>query len=192
MDKENLENETPENNEEEISDDELIDETNDELAKAKEIANNQKIRAEKAEKELKALKAKSDSETSKKEEQPDNTDYGKLAFLNSKGVEHPDDQKIVMDEAKRLNLPIEKVLSEKYIQAQLKDTKDQREAENGMPEGGSGKSGGNKGSVDYWINRKDEDGNFITPEDTELANKVIDARIKAQEKNSMFSDELHN
>lgn len=124
--------------------------------------------------------------------QSDGTDYGKLAFLNSKGVDNPDDQKVVMDEAKRLDLPIEKVLGEKHIQSQLKNAKDQREAESGMPEGGSGKSGGNKDSVEYWQNKKDKDGNFITPTDTKLANKVIDARVKAEEEGNMFSDELYN
>lgn len=124
--------------------------------------------------------------------QSDELDYGKLAYLKAEGVDHPDDRKIVLEEAKRLNLPIEAILQEKHIQSQLKDSKDQRNAESGMPEGGSGKSGGNKGSVDYWVNRKDKNGNYETPTDTELANKIIDARVKAEESKAMFSENLHN
>lgn len=142
----------------------------------------------KQEKTTPAPELKSDSPEAK---QSDELDYGKLAYLKSEGVEHPDDRKIVLEEAKRLNLPIERILQEKHIQAQLKDSKDQRNAESGMPEGGSGKSGGNKGSVDYWVNRKDKDGNYETPTDTDLANKVIDARISAEQKSNMFSADLY-
>lgn len=122
--------------------------------------------------------------------QSDELDYGKLAYLKSEGVDHPDDRKIVLEEAKRLNLPIERILQEKHIQSQLKDAKDQREAEAGMPEGSAGKSGGNKGSVDYWVNRKDKDGNYVTPTDTKLANEVIDARMKSEQEKTMFSADL--
>lgn len=129
--------------------------------------------------------------TSPEAKQSDELDYGKLAYLKSEGVDHPDDRKIVIEEAKRLNLPIERILQEKYIQAQLKDAKDQRDAESGMPEGGNGKSGGNKGSVDYWVNRKDKDGNYMTPTDTKLANEVIDARIRTEQSSNMFSEDLY-
>jgi len=141
---------------------------------------------------VKIEKPKEPLKESKSEPKQPETDYGKLAYLNSKGIDNPDDQKIVTDEAKRLNLPIEKVLNEKHIQNQLKDVKNQREAEGGMPKDGGSSSGGNKGSVEYWQNKKDKDGNYITPDDTELANKVIDARLKSEEKGSMFSDDLHN
>ncbi len=133
-------------------------------------------------------KPESETETPKQEEQSDGTDYAKLAYLKTEGVEHPDDRKIVLDEANRLKMPIEEVLAEKHIKARLKDAKDQREAEAGMPEGSKGTSTGNKGSVDYWLNRKDKDGNFVTPPDTKLANEVIDARLKQHEESNMFDE----
>lgn len=126
--------------------------------------------------------------------EPDKPDYGKLAYLKSEGVSHPDDRKIVMDESKRLNLPIEEVLGMEHIKGKLKDSKNQREAESGMPEGGSGKSSGNK-SVDYYVNKKDKNGNYesVPPElGVEFANKVIDARVKQEKVGNMFSEELHN
>lgn len=133
--------------------------------------------------------AKPENPEAKKSDEPD---YGKLAYLKAEGVSHPDDRKVVLEESKRLNLPIDEVLGMEHIKSRLKEAKNQREAENGMPEGGHGKSSGNKNSVEYWINKKDKNGNYETPQDTELANQVIDARVRAEQSRNMFSDELHN
>lgn len=192
---------------------EIIDSLNDENAfevkeqlKAEALAlhnSNQQLyaRAKKAEgfelKDGKWIKKEQPSadptpSPSPEAKQSDEPDYGKLAYLKAEGVDHPDDRKIVLEEAKRLNLPIEKVLQEKYIQSQLKDAKDQRNAEAGMPEGGNGKSGANKNSVEYWKDRKDKDGNYETPTDTKLANEIIEARIKSAQETNMFSEDLHN
>jgi len=167
----------------------------EEVAKLQEYAKNQKIRAEKAEKELKALKAKlKESETPKnsdEQEKSNEPDYAKEAFLEIKGIKHPDDKKLVYDEAKRLNLPLSDVLQMEHIQAKLKKAQEQREAEAGMPQG-SGKSGGvTKGDVEYWIDRKNPDGTYATPDDLELAEKVIEARIKRDQEKNKFSEELY-
>lgn len=156
--------------------------------KARELATNQKIRAEKAERELKELKAKSEKPTPKNDEprelKSDEPDYAKLAFLKSEGVINAEDQKIVQDEAKRLKLPLTEVLQMEHIKGKLKDAKDQRESQDGAPKG-KGKSGGsNQTDVDYWLAKGE------TPTDLELAEKVINARMKKEESKGMFSDEL--
>lgn len=166
-------------------------ETDEELAKAKEYAQNQKIRAEKAERELKALRSKPvENETPKnesKEEKSNEPDYAKEAFLEQRGVLHPDDKKIVYDEANRLKLPLTDVLGMEHIKSKLKSVQAQRDAEYGMPSGsGKGTGGVSKNTVDYWVNRKNPDGTYQTPEDVDLANKVIAARIKSEEGRSMF------
>ncbi len=169
-------------------------------AKVKDTSNTQLYsRAKKAEgfelkdgkwiKKEQTPEPKPSNPEAKKSDEPD---YGKLAYLKAEGVSHPDDRKVVMEEAKRLQLPIEEVLGMEHIKGRLKDAKNQREAEGGMPEGGSGKTSGNKTSVDYWVDKKDKDGNYITPDDTKLANEVIDARLKQTSENNMFSDVLHN
>ena len=72
----------------------------------------------------------------------------------------------------------------KHIQSQLKDSKDQREAQEGLPKG-KGKSGGTTpNDVDYHLAKG------TTPDDLELAEKVIDARIKQETDSNIFSDEL--
>lgn len=111
-------------------------------------------------------------------------DYSKLAFLRTKGVKHPDDQKLVQDEADRLKLPLTDVLGMKHIISELKDTRDQREAGDGMPKG-RGKAGGVAKDVDYHLAKG------TTPDDLETAEKVINARTKKEEQGNKFSDDLY-
>ena len=180
------ENETPEN-EEEVQPNEQTEavEVNEDLTKAQQVAENQKIRAEKAEKELKDLKGKVETETPKKETKSNEPDYAKLAYLNGEKVVNSDDQKMVMDEAERLKLPLTDILAMKHIKAQLKDAKDQRSAEDGSPKG-KGKSGGSgQQDVDYYLAKG------TTPSDPDLANKVINARMQKETNSSKFSEELY-
>lgn len=176
------------------------DENIEELEKTKEAYNNQKIRAEKAEKELKKLKQQMESNPPKKQEEPETSenkgqsnepDYAKLAYLEGKGISHPDDQKIVQDEANRLKLPLTDILAMEHIQTKLKTIRTQREAEAGMPESAGKPSGSNKTSIDYWIDKKDKDGNYLTPDDLELAEKIISAREKQHKQKGKFSDVLY-
>lgn len=159
------------------------------LTKTQEYAKNQKIRAEKAEKEVKDLKAKlgenKETETPKKEETKSNEpDYAKLAFLEGKKIDHPEDQKMVMDEAKRLQLPLTDILAMEHIKSKLKDSKNQREALDGAPRG-KGKGGGSTTQdVEYYLAKG------TTPDDLELAGKVIEARMKKEQRANMFSEEL--
>jgi hypothetical protein len=123
--------------------------------------------------------------------QSNEPDYAKLAFLETKGVAHPDDQKIVIDEAVRLKLPLTDILQMEHIKGKLQTQKDQREAQEGMPKGRGTGGGKTQGDVDYWVDQKNTDGTFKTPEDPELAAKVIDARIKKEKQGSKFSDILY-
>jgi hypothetical protein len=162
--------------------------------KTKEYAKNQKIRAEKAEKELKTFKANQPKETEtpkneeKKSNEPDYAERLEKVVLKTEGVTHPDDQKFVLDMAKRLKLSVDEVLQEDYVKAKLKSANIQREAESGMPSG-SGKAGGTaKNSVDYWVDRVKSDGTFETPDDPELAKQVIEKRISKHEKANQFDE----
>lgn len=167
----------------------------DELEKVTKAYESQKVRAEKAEKAAKALEAKlaqankQDSQ-SKAEETSNEPDYAKLAFLETKGIVHPDDQKIIQDEAKRLKLPLTDILGMKHIVSTLKDAKDQREAEDGMPDSKGKPSGSQKTSIDYWLNRKRPDGTYDTPTDQELAGKVIEARLNKSKVTGKFSEDF--
>lgn len=151
-------------------------------------------RAKKAEGDLKELKSKySDKKPEEKldNSQSDEPDYAKLAFLEQRGLSHPDDQKLVQDEAKRLKLPLTDILQMGHIKSQLESAKDQREAKAGMPKGKGDAGGRPQGDVDYWVDQKNPDGTYKTPEDSELAEKVIEARCKKEKNQNMFSDELY-
>lgn len=190
---------------------EIIDSINDENAvevlekvksAAKELDKSNKqlyARAKKAEgfelkdgKWVKPEKREPISEPEKPEaKQPSEPDYGKLAYLKAEGVSHPDDRKLVLDEANRLKLPIEEVLGMAHIKAKLVDAKTQREAESGMPQGKGKTGGGSKASVEHWIDATNPDGTYKTPPDPELHQQVIDARLKREQKRAMFdSDDL--
>ena len=119
----------------------------------------------------------------KTEVKSDEPDYAKLAFLEQKGVEHPDDQKIVKDEAERLKLPLTDILQMEHIKAKLQESKDGREAKEGMPKGKGRTGQASKEDVDYYLDKPDE-----LPEDQELAGKVVEARLKKIDKASQFSD----
>ena len=111
-------------------------------------------------------------------------DYAKLAFLNSKGYDHSDDQKLIQDEAERLKLSLTDVIGMEHIQSKLTANKEARVASEGMPKG-KGRSGGNTPSdVDYHLAKG------TTPDDQELAEKVVNARMKKEQSKNTFSDEL--
>ncbi len=143
-------------------------------------------RAKKAEGELKGLRKESKEEPEAKEEinQPNEPDYGRLAFLQSKGIDHPDDIKTVQDEADRLKLPLTDVLGMKHIQANLQESKETREAQSGMPKGSKRSGGTTQHDVEYHIAKG------TTPDSQELAEKVVEARMKKESQNK-FSDSLY-
>ena len=148
-------------------------------------------RAKKAETEAKDLKSKLKdlSEESKEPEpkpQSDEPDYARLGFLNSKSITHPDDQKAVLDEAERLKLPITDVLEMEHIKSKLQASQETRVAKEGMPEGKGRTGQESKGDVEYYADKPDE-----LPEDLELANKVIDARLNKIENEGKFSKTLY-
>lgn len=161
------------------------------------IAKRFKTKFEKTKEEFGTLKKATPPKEEKPEAKPEmpeksnEPDYAKLAFLKGEGITHPDDQKLVQDEANRLKLPLTDILQMGHIKSQLETVKDQREAQAGMPKGRGSPGGKTQGDVDYWIDKKKPDGTFETPEDPELAGKVIEARIKKEKQTNQFSEELY-
>lgn len=149
-------------------------------------------RAKKSETEVKELREQLKKLSGEKPEdknldksQSNEPDYAKLAFLETKGITHSDDQKLVQDEANRLKLPLTDILNMSHIKSQLETAKDQREAKAGMPKGRGDAGGRTQQDIDYWLAKNE------TPDDQELAEKVIEARIKRENQANKFSDELY-
>jgi len=162
-------------NEEETSVEETQEEETVVLSKAEYDKLNQTLGSLK--KEVKTYKK--EIEAPQESNEPD---YARLAYLASQKVDHPDDQKLVMEEAGRLKMPLTDVLNMDHIKARLTANQNQRTAENGSPTGSGRKGGAGKGDVDYYLQHPDE-----VPSDLKLHNEVIDARIKRETENSMFS-----
>jgi hypothetical protein len=127
---------------------------------------------------------------------PNEPDYAKKIdklTLKSEGYTNPDDQKFIFDEAERLKLPVDEIIQMDYIKSKLATAKTQREAEEGMPKGRGNSNSKAKGDVDYWLAKRPKaDGTFETPEDPELATKVINARISKETSKNKFSEDLYS
>ena len=121
-----------------------------------------------------------------KKGESDGIDYGRLAFLNSVQITHPDDQKIVMDEANRLKLPLTDVFQMEHIKSRLTSNKEEREAKAGMPRGKDRTGGSTPQDVEYHLAKG------TTPDDQELAEKVVESRMRREEQRGKFSDILYN
>lgn len=146
----------------------------------KAIAQRERTKAIKA--ELKEAKSKLEAKP-EPAPQSNEPDYGKLAYLHARGLSHDEDIKIVNDEASRLKLSLNEVLSMPHIQSKLKTNQEVREAQEGMPNGSKHGSGKGIKDVDYWLAKGG------LPENQELAEKVVEARMK-QEKGSKFAAEM--
>lgn len=118
----------------------------------------------------------------KTDQQSDEPDYARLAFLNSQQVNHPDDQKVVLEEATRLKLPLTDVLQMEHIKAKLANSRDTRASQEGMPDGKGRTGGPKKGDVEYYLANPDQ-----VPDDLELHNKVIEARMNKIENDGKFA-----
>lgn len=133
---------------------------------------------------------KDEAEESKTQDKPQSTepDYGRIAYLNSEGI-HPDDHKIVLDEAKRLNLPLTEVRNMEHVKSRLQANKDQREAAvGGNVKGGKRAGGSTQHDVDYWLNKDGDE----RPSDPELARKVLQAKVAKEKSTSQFSDMMYS
>lgn len=160
------------------------EETFEETTEEEETVTLTKAEYDKLNQTLGSLKK--EVKTYKKEvETPKESNYNdELAItrLEVRGILNKDDQKVVLDEANRLKLSVAEVMDMEHVKAKITAQQNQRTAENGSPDGTGRKGGASKGDVDYYLANPDE-----VPPDLKLHNEVIDARIKREQENNMFS-----
>ena len=109
-----------------------------------------------------------------------------MAYLEAKGINHPDDQKIIQDEVERLKLPLTDVLQMEHIKSRLQTNKDTREAKEGLPRGGSRTGGYTQHDVEYYLANPDK-----RPDTQELAEKVLEAKMTQEKNANTFSDQMY-
>lgn len=164
--------------------------TNEELQSAIAKKKHWREKYENAQKELEELK-KTDSKKpkdepskgeSKSNEAQKALENSQKALLNSLGFQMNEQQEYILGEAERLQKDISEVVNDSYHQSKLKDIKDQKKLEDGMPKG-RGSSGSNtKSDVDYYIKKG------TMPKDQEMAAKVVNAKMKGDASNNKFED----
>ncbi len=160
--------ETAENSELEQTEEvaEEVVEENPELKKAKELANNYRIRAEKAEALAKQLKKPEEKETPKNERKYSLEDIDNIATLSSIPKE---DRPEVLDYAERKGIKPAEALNASIIKIFLKEQAEFRQTQATTSTGG-GKRGASKASDEDLLNKANQ-GNL--PDDPESIAKLI-------------------
>jgi hypothetical protein len=155
------------------------------VAKLQETNKQLYERAKKAEAEAKELRSKTTAQSPK----PDIYDTDRLdrLELTATGVKNPDDQKLVLDEAKRLKLPISEIANMEYMQAKLKANQEARDVKDGLPNGTRRAGTMSKQDVEYYLANPDK-----RPDNQELAEKVLSAKQAREKSTNQFSDMMFN
>lgn len=160
------------------------------LAKATELANNYKIRAEKAEAESKKLKAKVEVKPSKKlekKEDTDNLDYGQKAFLVANGIKGAEEHQLAIEVMKNSGKDLDEVIESKFFMSELKDLRTAKEINDATPPSDTSRpSSAPKDDVGFWVAKGEMPPN--TPENQELRQKVVNAKMKSESGGSPFSN----
>ena len=149
------------------------------LAKATELAANQKIRAEKAEAKLKELAKPKEKETPIKpeeEEAPKKSEYS-LQDIRALSDVHDDDVEEVVDYAKSKGISIAEAKKTSMIQSFLKDTIEERKVADATNTGKT-KQGSSKGKGKSLLKNAKEKGEL--PDSDADMEKLVNAEFDAQ------------
>ncbi len=156
--------ETPEEEEDTLDPQEEVKE--EEEKDYKSLYENQRIRAEKAEKEAKKFKEMPKSELPQSD----------LIALIGEGITEEDDLQVVQDYAKLKKISIREALSKSIVRKELAELKEQRQTAKATSTGNR-RSGTSAPSGDELL-RKAQQGDV--PEDDEGIRAVIEARYKSK------------
>jgi hypothetical protein len=151
----------------------------DELVKAKELAKNYKIRAEKAEKELKSFKEKETPKKPLENEAPKNFSIKDLkTFKDLRALQdvHDDDVEELIDYANRKGISISEAKDKSFVKSFLKEQEEIRQTAQATSTGSS-KRTSSKMSDDILL-EKAEKGELKDDEFTRAARVRIDRMKK--------------
>lgn len=151
-----------------------------------ELYENQKIRAEKAEARLKELQKEdttSKNET-KKETKSDKLDYGEKAWLAAAhGIKESTELERIQEIMSETGKDLEGVISSKYVQAELNEMREQKQADEAVPKGTNRSGQGGANSVEYWIQK----GELPPKDQTKLRREVVNARMQKEKNDNKFT-----
>lgn len=122
----------------------------------------------------------------KKGKKSEELGYGEKAFLVANGIKGTEETALVKKIMDSTGNSMETVLESKYFQAELKELRDAKAAADATP-GKSGRQGNSaSNTVEYWMAKGELPPN--TPENRELRQKVVNARLAAERAKSEFTD----
>lgn len=159
----------------------------EDIAKIKETNKQLFERAKKAEQEARELREKVKAQPAPESHQPNDVERLDRLELAANDIKHPDDQKIILDEARRLKLSVSELASMEYMQSKLKANREAREARDGLPSGTRRGNGIGRNDVEYYLANPDK-----RPDSQELAEKVLAAKMAKQASANRFSDTMFN
>lgn len=116
-------------------------------------------------------------------EEPDGLDYAQKAFLNSEGIKEFDFVQEKMEESGIKDL--EKLLSNKFFQSELKDHREAQTVKDATPSGTRSDSKPANTKVDYWIDKGELPPD--TPENRQLRRDVVNEREKRENARNQFT-----
>jgi len=153
--------------------------------KALEVAQNQKIRAEKAEKAAKKTPKKKEVNPTSKTK--DSFGYGELAYLEAKKVSE-ECHDYLLKEVQSTGKELKEILGYKYVKEEMDKLVADKASEDAVPTGrkrGAGASA--KASVDYWVKKGELPPN--TPENQKLRRDVVNTRQKRATDGSKYAEQ---
>lgn len=127
---------------------------------------------------------KTDKESKAKvETKSDKVDYGELAFLSQKGVEHDEDISYIQNIANNTGESLKDVLSKSFVKAELKERAEQRTTADATPKGTKRSASPARSDVDYWVAK-----GVLPPADQpQLRQDVVNAKLKSEKSASEFT-----
>lgn len=176
MDEENNGNDTSSQQGDEVSVEQQLAEAQEALEKEKEISNNQRIRAEKAEKKPKdgtVEKPAPNKEATTEEQGLTGLD---VLALTGAGVTNSEDVDYLIKTAKGFGLTLTEALKDKTIKAKLEEQQEERNTANATNTKGNSGGGGSKTGASIL---KDAS-NGKLPESDEDFDKLAKARIESR------------
>lgn len=110
-----------------------------------------------------------------------NFDYAEMAYLEAKGVSD-EDYPIVLEAVKSTGKSLREVLSNRFVQSELKDAKAARETKEALPSDSKRAGTSSRDSVEYWLQK----GQLPPADQVKLRREVVKAKLEAS-KGSNFA-----
>lgn len=125
---------------------------------------------------------KKDEQKPKPDTQSTGLDYGQKAFLVANGIKGKEETELVQEVMAATGKSLEDVIESKYFQAELKERRDAKSAQDALPTQSKRSAAPARDGVDYWLSK----GELPPKDQVELRRKVLNAKITKAKNGSKF------